>query len=160
MSKTLENLKKTIENEMRNIPKKESIQEDISLLMEFYNNADSNMKKFIDTLLRFHQAYPDKTIKEVSAAIRIGKIDSENCFESFLDSYILQPSVLFGNYKKEPMLFIKDRHSCVVGFNLTDIEVIVHAARPNESGGLYYIQLHSNHNNIDYQVVIRYKEGG
>lgn len=151
MSKNLENLKKVVEG------KSKTIQNYVMLLDNFHSKANSKTQQFIDTLLLFHKAIADKTIKEMS--ISIGKIINEQVFNSILQSIVSNPSVMITDYKKkEPILVIKDGDNCIVSFNLTDIEVILHKSEEFNKKVYYYIQLHSKHYNLDYSIIATIKE--
>lgn len=151
MSKNLENLKKVVEG------KSKTIQNYVMLLDDFHRKANSKTQQFIDTLLLFHKAIADKTIKEMS--ISIGNIVNEQVFNFALRSVVLDPSVIITDYrKKEPILIIKDGDNCIVSFNLTDIEVILHKSEEFNKKVQYFIQLHSKHYNLDYSIIATIKE--
>lgn len=151
MSKNLENLKKVVEG------KSKTIQNYVMLLDDFHRKANSKTQQFIDTLLLFHKAIADKTIKEMS--ISIGKIINEQMFNSILQSIVLNPSVVITDYsKKEPVLIIKDEDSCIISFNLTDIEVVLNKSEEYDKKVRYFIQLHSKHYNLDYSIIATIKE--
>ncbi len=151
MSKNLENLKKVVEG------KSKAIQSDIMLLDDFHSKTNPKTQRFIDTLLRFHKAIADKTIKEIS--INIGKIINEQMFNSILQSVVLNPSVVVTDYKKkEPILMIKDGDNCIASFNLIDIEVVLHKSEKFDNKVHYFIQLHSKHYNLDYSIIVTIKE--
>lgn len=135
------------------------IKNDVKLLNDFYNKADPITQQFIDTLLYFHKAIPNKTIKEVSVSISIGKIVSNQSFISILQSIILNPLVVVTNYqRKEPVLMIKYVNDTIVGFNLADIKVVLYNTEKVNGKTYYFIQLHSDHNKIDYSMIITEKE--
>lgn len=151
MSKNLENLKKVVEG------KSKTIQNYVMLLDDFHSKTNLKTQQFIDTLLLFHKAIADKTIKEMS--ISIGKIINEQMFNSILQSVVLNPSVVVTDYrKKEPILIIKDGDNCIVGFNLTDIEVAFYKSEEFNKKVRYFIQLHSKHYNLDYSIIATIKE--
>ena len=151
MSKNLENLKKVVEG------KSKTIQNYVMLLDDFHSKTNLKTQQFIDTLLLFHKAIADKTIKEMS--ISVGKIVNEQMFDSILQSVVLNPSVVVTDYrKKEPILIIKDGDNCIVGFNLTDIEVAFYKSEEFNKKVRYFIQLHSKHYNLDYSIIATIKE--
>lgn len=151
MSKNLENLKKVVEG------KSKTIQNYVMLLDDFHSKTNLKTQQFIDTLLLFHKAIADKTIKEMS--ISVGKIVNEQMFNSILQSVVLNPSVVVTDYrKKEPILIIKDGDNCIVGFNLTDIEVAFYKSEEFNKKVRYFIQLHSKHYNLDYSIIATIKE--
>lgn len=151
MSKNLENLKKVVEG------KNKTIQNYVMLLDDFHSKTNLKTQQFIDTLLLFHKAIADKTIKEMS--ISVGKIVNEQMFNSILQSVVLNPSVVVTDYrKKEPILIIKDGDNCIVGFNLTDIEVAFYKSEEFNKKVRYFIQLHSKHYNLDYSIIATIKE--
>lgn len=153
MSKNLENLKKIVKD--RNT----TIKSGVMLLDSFYRKFDSKTQQFIDTLLRFHKAIPDKTIKEVSVSISIGKIVNEQVFNSILQSIVFDPSVMITDYqRKEPILMVKYKNDGIVSFNLADIKVVLYETEEVNGKIYYFIQLHSNHNKIDYSMIITIKE--
>lgn len=151
MSKNLENLKKVVEG------KSKTIQNYVMLLDDFHSKTNLKTQQFIDTLLLFHKAIADKTIKEMS--ISVGKIVNEQMFNSILQSVVLNPSVVVTDYrKKEPILIVKDGDNCIVGFNLTDIEVAFYKSEEFNKKVRYFIQLHSKHYNLDYSIIATIKE--
>lgn len=151
MSKNLENLKKVVEG------KSKTIQNYVMLLDDFHSKTNLKTQQFIDTLLLFHKSIADKTIKKMS--ISVGKIVSEQMFDSILQSVVLNPSVVVTDYrKKEPILIIKDGDNCIVGFNLTDIEVAFYKSEEFNKKVRYFIQLHSKHYNLDYSIIATIKE--
>lgn len=151
MSKNLENLKKVVEG------KSKTIQNYVMLLDDFHSKTNLKTQQFINTLLLFHKAIADRTIKEMS--ISVGKIVNEQMFNSILQSVVLNPSVVVTDYrKKEPILIIKDGDNCIVGFNLTDIEVVFHKSEEFNKKVRYFIQLHSKHYNLDYSIIATIKE--
>lgn len=151
MSKNLENLKKVVKG------KSKTIQNYVMLLDDFHSKTNLKTQQFIDTLLLFHKAITDKTIKEMS--ISVGKIVNEQMFDSILQSVVLNPSVVVTDYrKKEPILIIKDGDNCIVGFNLTDIEVAFYKSEEFNKKVRYFIQLHSKHYNLDYSIIATIKE--
>ena len=151
MSKNLENLKKVVEG------KSKTIQNYVMLLDDFHSKTNLKTQQFIDTLLLFHKAIADKTIKEMS--ISVGKIVNEQMFNSILQSVVLNPSVVVTDYrKKEPILIVKDGDNCIVGFNLTDIEVAFYKSEEFNKKVRYFIQLHSKHYNLDYSIIATINE--
>ena len=153
MLKNLESLKKIVEN------KGAILRNDIKLLDDFYNKADSNTQQLIDTFLGFHKALSDKTINVTSVSISIGRIVNEQTFNSILQSIVLDPAVMITNYqKKEPVIMIKNKNDCIVEFNLTDIKVVLFRVEKVNGKTYCFIQLHSNHNKIDYSIIVIAKE--
>lgn len=133
--------------------------EDLLLLQDFENKADYEYKVFIEAMLKMCGCCRDKSIF-YNMSISIGNlIPKSNVFQSYLQSIVTNPIVVVSHYEDEPQLHIREKYDSVATFNMADIWIKQYEINEIDENTLFYLfHLHSNQNNIDYQVVIKSKK--